>query len=100
MEPNDKQFPESDKPRYWSESPRPEHAFISRYADEVNREEFAQKHMNTPIAELRRMAQEEADNDPAVKHGLVASKFEVSGDALARAKAGMPPKQGWDLKRD
>lgn len=100
MEPTQGQFPESDKPRYWSESKRPDHSFIARYTDENNREEMAQKHLNTPISELRRMAKEAEDNDIAVKHGLAAGPFEVSGDALARAKRGLPPKEGWDLKRD
>lgn len=90
MNPDKGQF--SDK-KYWSESKRPEHWVVSRWNDEVNREKGTREMAGMSVKDLtdyNAMAEEKG------QHG----GFEVSGDALARLKAGKPAKTNWDVKRD
>lgn len=98
MKPGTDQFPEGKK--YWSESARPEHAHISRWNDEVNREKGTRDTATWAVKDLTDIQGEIESRYPEKKSGAHAGDFEVSGDALARLKAGNPAKTTWDEKRN
>jgi len=89
-------------PKYYSQKKHwgpSDTSFIARHQDEETREDMAQKHLNTPVHELERLSKEADAKNSMVANGSQASPFEVSGDALARAKSGSAPKKDWDVER-
>jgi len=92
--------PGRQQAKYWSDSKRPEHWVVSRAADEGRRESGTRDIANMKVEDLAHYNKEVEDRDPSVKSGAHPSPFEVSGDSLARLKAGKPAKEGWDVRRD
>lgn len=97
MIPNNPQLPEK---KYWSDSKRPEHWVVSRAADEGRRERGTRDMANMKVEDVEAYHKETADRNPSIKSGGHPGEFEVSGDALARAKSGKPAKEAWDVRRD
>jgi hypothetical protein len=101
MKPNEGQF---DGPKYHLDKSRPEWGFFSRYEAERKRELTTRKLFddNPTVAELEKRAKAAEDSNFAERKGLHEGTFEISGDALARAKAAQPPKDkpAFNLRMD
>ena len=97
MRPGKEQFPEK---KYWSQSERPEYWVVARHSDEARRERLTRDISKMSAEKLGRYNQREEASDQRIKSGSNPAAAEVSGDALARLKAGKPAKTDWDIKRD